>query len=204
MNCNENVENNGIKNLYEDDNSHSIHDVESLIQTEKAAHSRKNKVTYKKSKMLDLRPFQKRRKKCTITCNNVGDTTENKIVELKNTQMYEHLEGSTTLLLRKPHLLIQNENNNRAEQCFTATAKLYHQLLCTRPVTRRVIKENNVVCSYWALHRIRVEGLYDTLEKARKVAQSQDYTSTEELPRIRKNPKKNMFHQRFHQKMKVM
>ncbi|KAF5301667.1 hypothetical protein FQR65_LT19207 [Abscondita terminalis] len=42
----------------------------------------------------------------------------------------------------------------------------------------------------WTLHSIKVEGLYNTLEKARKVAQCQDYTSSEEVTRTRKNPKK--------------
>ncbi|KAK5644983.1 hypothetical protein RI129_006283 [Pyrocoelia pectoralis] len=56
-------------------------------------------------------------------CNNVGDQSENQIPLLKSTFIYSHLSGALELLIRKAHLLIKNENNNRAERLMNVVSR---------------------------------------------------------------------------------
>ncbi|KAJ8909749.1 hypothetical protein NQ315_014018 [Exocentrus adspersus] len=56
-------------------------------------------------------------------CNIVGDQSNNKVPQLKSSSIYNHLKGALDLLARKAHLLIENENNNRAERLMNIVAR---------------------------------------------------------------------------------
>ncbi|XP_031330476.1 uncharacterized protein LOC116161296 [Photinus pyralis] len=60
-----------------------------------------------------------------------------------------------------------------------------NQKNCGQLMIKNVLPEQN-----WKKEPINIEGLYDTLEKARRVAQDPDYTSQEEESRIRHKPKR--------------